>query len=107
MAIGQFGIIFFHYIALTDAVRAGARVAAVSRQVPNPVGAAQTAAVSAGHDVQLDPSQVSVSYGSWQSGAPVAGSTVSVSASVPYTLSIFGIPVTSGSLSSSTTERVE
>jgi hypothetical protein len=32
---------------------------------------------------------------------------VTVSATYPYTLSIFGIAVTSGSLTSSTTERVE
>ena len=33
----QFGITFKHYVALTDAVRAGARTAAVSRQSPDPV----------------------------------------------------------------------
>src|SRR5918994_1257023 len=34
----QFGIVFKDYLALTDAVRAGARQATVSRQKADPVG---------------------------------------------------------------------
>src|SRR6476620_6996409 len=34
----QFGIVFSNYVALTDAVRAGARTAAVSRSAIDPVG---------------------------------------------------------------------
>ena len=34
----QFGIVFNHYMTLTDAVRAGARQAAVSRVLPRPSG---------------------------------------------------------------------
>ncbi len=34
----QFGIVFNHYLTLTDAVRAGARQAAVSRTLPRPGG---------------------------------------------------------------------
>ena len=34
----QFGIAFKNYVTLTDAVRAGARVAAVSRLATDPVG---------------------------------------------------------------------
>jgi hypothetical protein len=37
----------------------------------------------------------------------VKGSDVTVTATYPYTIRLFGIPVTSGTLSSSTTERVE
>ena len=37
--IVQFGIMFNNYVALTDAVRVGARQAAVSRTLPNPESA--------------------------------------------------------------------
>ena len=37
--IVQFGILFNNYVTLTDAARAGARAAAVSRQAADPVGA--------------------------------------------------------------------
>ena len=37
----QFGIVFNHYLTLTDAVRAGARQAAVSRTLPEPPAAAK------------------------------------------------------------------
>lgn len=36
-----------------------------------------------------------------------SGGSVTVAATYPYTISIFGIPAWSGSLSSRTTERVE
>ncbi len=38
LGIIQFGIVFNHYMTLTDAVRAGARQAAVSRTLPEPGG---------------------------------------------------------------------
>ena len=41
LGIIQFGITFNHYLTLTDAVRAGARQAAVSRTASDPVGAAE------------------------------------------------------------------
>jgi Flp pilus assembly protein TadG len=97
----QFGVVFKDYIALTDAVRSGARVAAISRPAPNPTAQVQQATVNSGGSLGLDPGSVTVSS-TWQPGADVT-----VSASYPYTLSIFGIPVHSGSLRSSTTQRVE
>ena len=100
-AVVQFGILYNHYMSLTDAVRSGARLAAVSRQQLNPVAAVKAATVTAGTDLGLDQSQVSVDS-TWQ-----AGTTVTVRATYPYTLSIFGIPLKSGSLTSATTERVE
>ena len=39
LGIAQFGVVFNNYISLTDAVRAGARRAAVSRNVVDPAGA--------------------------------------------------------------------
>ena len=39
LGIAQFGVAFNNYITLTDAVRAGARKAAVSRSASNPAAA--------------------------------------------------------------------
>src|SRR5947208_10432280 len=47
----QFGIVFNQYLTLTDAVRAGARKAAVSRQTSNPVGATTAAVKAASGDL--------------------------------------------------------
>ena len=44
----QFGILFNNYVTLTDAVRAGARTAAVSRNDADPTGAATTAVRNVG-----------------------------------------------------------
>lgn len=98
----QFGIAFKDYLSLTDAVRAGARKAAVSRNLSDPVGATQTAVRNAAADLDQaklpDPGVVS----SWQ-----PGTDVKVSAQYPFRISLFGIPVVTGNLKSSTTERVE
>ena len=97
----QFGLVFNRYLDLTDAVRAGARVAAVSRSVPSPDNTAKAAVRNAA--TGLDQSKLDVQVNSnWQ-----PGSDVTVSGSYPYSLTIFGIPVHSGSLTSQTTERVE
>jgi Flp pilus assembly protein TadG len=97
----QFGIAFNNYLALTDAARAGARVAAVSRNVSNPVAAATTALRSAAAD--LNRSQLGVSVSStWQ-----PGSEVDVTATYPYSINLFGVVVKSGTLSTTMKERVE
>jgi Flp pilus assembly protein TadG len=100
-AVVQFGALYQHYVSLTDAVRSGARVAAVSRQAANPTGTATAAVIAAGSGLSLTASQVQV-LSAWQ-----VGTNVSVTATYPYSLSIFGFPVKTGSLSSTTTERVE
>ena len=100
-AVIQFGIAFNHYVTLTDATRAGARRAAVGRQLSNPVGACQTAIRSSAND--LDGSQLTTSCSStWQPGADVT-----VNATYPYQISLLGLVVKSGRLTSTTTERVE
>jgi hypothetical protein len=100
-AIIQLGIVYKNYIGLVDAVRSGARVAMISRQAADPVGQVRQATARAAGSLTLPTANVSVSS-TWQPGADVT-----VSATYPYTISIFGIPVRSGSLSSSTTQRVE
>lgn len=97
------GNIYRNYLSLTDAVRNGARVAVVSRTAADPTGTAVAAVVNAGSDLNLTSSNVQVTTSpAWQAGADVT-----VTATYPYTLDLFGIPVTSGTISSSTTVRVE
>jgi Flp pilus assembly protein TadG len=99
--IVQFGIAFKHSIALTDAVRAGARKATVSRTLADPTAATTSAVLSAASD--LDPAKVDVTVASsW-----TAGANVTVTATYPYDINILGIVVASGDLHSATTERVE
>ena len=100
-AVIQFGIAFNHYVTLTDATRAGARKAAVARQLANPVNACQSAIRTSASD--LDQANLSASCAStWQMGADVT-----VNATYPYSISLLGLVVKSGRLSSTTTERVE
>jgi Flp pilus assembly protein TadG len=100
-AVIQFGIVFNNYLTVTDAARAGARKGAVGRYVANPGGEAEQAARDSA--VNLDQSQFAVSVSStWQ-----PGETVSVTTSYPYEISLVGLVVQSGTLESTTTERVE
>ena len=50
-AIIQFGIVFMNSVALTDAVRIGARKASVSRTSADPTSATQAAILSAANDL--------------------------------------------------------
>ncbi len=109
LAIAQFGIAFNHYLTLTDAVRAGARQAAVSRFVADPVAATKTRVTSsaaglvAGDVVTTVTAADGISPPSWQ-----PGSDVRVTATYPYDINLLNIIViASGKLSSSTVERVE
>ena len=101
-AVIQFGIVFSNYITLTDATRAGARKAAVSRQDPNRNSAVITAVRSSASDLTSSKLSVSPPSSTWQSG-----DGVTVTASYPYSISLLGLVVKSGSLTSTTTERVE
>ena len=100
-AVIQFGIVFNHYVTLTDATRAGARKAAVGRQTSDPVGAAVAETRASAKDLTQNALNVSVDS-TWQRGGDVT-----VSASYPYSISLLGMVVKSGRVSSTTTERVE
>ena len=100
-AVIQFGILFNNFVALTDAVRAGARTAAVSRTAADPVGTTVARVQAATGDLDQTKLGVTVTSG-WQHG-----DDVTVSATYPYSINLFGLVVQSGSLKSSTTERVE
>jgi Flp pilus assembly protein TadG len=101
--IVQFGIAFMNGVALTDAVRAGARKAAVSRTAADPAQATKNAVLGAATDLNTSTLDARIDVKStWQSG-----DTVTVTATYPYKINLLGIVVASGDLHSSTTERVE
>jgi TadE-like protein len=100
-AVIQFGIAFNNYVTLTDATRAGARKAIVSKHDLDPAGLCVAAVRASAQDlnqVDLDASCES----SWTDGA-----NVTVTATYPYEISLLGMVVKSGRLSSTTQERME
>jgi Flp pilus assembly protein TadG len=100
-AVIQFGIVFNNYVTLTDATRAGARKGAVGRRLANPTSAVVTAVRNSATDLTQSKLNVTVTS-TWQPAADVK-----VTATYPYQISLLGMVVKSGSLSSTTTERVE
>jgi Flp pilus assembly protein TadG len=98
----QFGIIWNNYVTLTDAARAGARKATVSRHT-DPVGAACTQVRASAADLK----------GDLQCNATVTGpldrpgGDVQVQASYPYSIDLLGFVVASGRLNTTHTERME
>jgi Flp pilus assembly protein TadG len=103
LAIVQFGIAFNNYVTLTDAVRAGARKAAVSRNVADPEGTCKTTILNAADNLDRNVLQPTLRCDS--SWAP--GSDVEVHGDYPYSISLLGWSVYSGRLNSTTKERVE
>ena len=103
LGIAQLGVAFNHYIQLTDATRAGARFGApldcsgTCDRTDKVVSKVRASAAN------LDSAQVNVSVTStWQPGTDLR-----VCASYPYAINLIGLVVSSGSLNSCTTERVE
>lgn len=106
LAIAQFGIAFNNYITLTDATRAGARKAAVSRFVGDRGASAVTAVQSAASNLkQSGPGSLSVDVTSTNWNVP--GSDVTVTATYPYSINILGWTIAGGFLTSTTKERLE
>ena len=111
LGIVQFGILFNNYITLTDAVRAGARQAAVSRTLPNPtqVTVDRVRRSAAG----LDGSKLTVTVTPYDPNGPpgnnnwAQGGDVTVTARYPFSINLMGFVVRTGKLKSQTTERVE
>jgi Flp pilus assembly protein TadG len=102
-AIIQFGITFNHYLAVTDAVRAGARQGAVGRFTPSPADATIAAVRRASPDLDQNALEVAVSTpAGWTRGADVT-----VTASYPYEIDLLGVALKSGRLESTITERIE
>lgn len=100
-AVIQFGMAFNNYVTVTDATRACARKAAVGRHLSDPVGSAVGAARASAKDLNQSNLNVSVTS-TWN-----PGDDATCTATYPYSISLLGLVVKSGRLSSSTTERVE
>ena len=103
LGIVQFGMVFKQYITLTDAVREGARKAAVARHRTDRTTHVQNAVVTAGSDLGATFTTGNVSVAStWNHGEDVV-----VRATFPFDINIIGIVVHSGTMTSTATERVE
>jgi Flp pilus assembly protein TadG len=112
LGIVQFGTIFRDYIALTDATRVGARQASVARsiqpasdRVPIVVARVHKAAVNLDADkmtVTVEPVGVDGVTPGWE-----ASGDVTVRATYPFKVDLFGMVFFTGTLKSRTTERVE
>lgn len=101
-SIIQFGILYNHYITLTDATRVGARKGAVSRTAVNPI--ALTVAATRAAAPGLKPANLGVTA---VATAWAPGADITVEATYPYDIDVLGIVVASGTLHSKTVERVE
>jgi Flp pilus assembly protein TadG len=102
LGILQIGITFNHYLTVTDAARAGARRAIVTRVqglTPADVEAAVRAAATGLDSQQL---KVKVDDPTWK-----AGSNVTVTVTYPYAIDILGVVVASGDLTSTMTDLLE
>jgi Flp pilus assembly protein TadG len=97
LGIIQLGIAFHDYLALTDAVRTGARQASITHDA----GAAESAVRSSASQLRSSDLDVTVSS-DWQQG-----DDVTVTATYPYDIDILGVVVKSGRLNATTTDRVE
>jgi Flp pilus assembly protein TadG len=103
LAIAQFGVAFNNYLTLTDAARAAARKGAVSRGASNPTADCQNAGYAAGGNLKSPGTKFKVTCSSpW-----TIGSDVTVTATYPYSISLMGWVVKSGSLTTTMKERVE
>jgi Flp pilus assembly protein TadG len=101
----QFGIVFNDYLAVTDAVRAGARQAAVARYLPDSQRVPKVEAKVRSSAENLTQSKLKVFVTASSNWDP--GSDVTVRATYPYSINLLGKVVKDGFLESKTTERVE
>lgn len=118
-AILQFGITYNKYITLTDAVRAGARSLALEGGSLDPCDPAIAMTINSAINLGLSSSEVSPSFsnssdtcgsGSYPShtaGTANTGDTATITASVPFTISVFGMHVFNGTMSASASDEVE
>jgi Flp pilus assembly protein TadG len=105
LAIVQAGVAFNHYLAVTDAARAAERTAITARVASLTVAQIQQSAQNAAGGLDLtgrvavaDPSDPTFTH---------SGSDVTVTVTYPYSINILGIAVSSGNLTSSSTDPLE
>jgi Flp pilus assembly protein TadG len=112
LAIFQFGVAFSDYISVADAARAAARKAstfgATSTYDPLTEATSRSQArassdESSGHTCAADNWCTTITASpTWVAGNPVAATVTA-----PYSISLFGINITSGTLSHTVTMRIE
>lgn len=111
LGIIQFGILFNNYVTITDAARAGARKAAVSRFLNDNGAAAE--ATARGSAQSLNTASFDVTVKACSNGVcnasywDIPGSDVVVTTTYPYDIHILGWTVKAGNLTSTTKERLE
>jgi len=103
LGIYQFGQTYADYIQVTNAARDGGRKALVSRGDANGVADTITAAKNA--TWWLNTSNISVTVNPAQPWTQ--GENVTVTVTYPYSISLLGFVVASGTLKSTTTVRME
>jgi Flp pilus assembly protein TadG len=103
LGIIQFGVVFKDYLTLTDAVREGARKAAVSRNRVGRDAYVKSEVVKSGSDLQpeFDTTDVEVTS-SWD-----PGEDVTVTAYFPFSIDVLGFVIRKGELKTVAVERVE
>jgi Flp pilus assembly protein TadG len=99
----QFGILYNNYVTVTDAARAGARKAAVSRHTSPSSEGCKTVRSSA---ATLDQAQLGCSV-SVSGPLDRPGADVTVTVTYPYSIDLMGIALKAGTLQARTTERME
>lgn len=103
IGIVEFGVVFHDYVTVTDASRVGARKAAVSRLAGDLGASAEAAAENAAESLNGNGLAVDCTSSNWST----PGSDVSCTVSYPYSINLVGWVVANGTLSSTTTERLE
>jgi hypothetical protein len=103
LGIVQFGVLFRDYITLTDAVREGARKAAVARvRSGDRVAYVKQEVDESASDLDgFDEDNVEVTS-TWEHGEDIV-----VTAHYPFSIDVLGWVVRSGDMTSTATERVE
>jgi Flp pilus assembly protein TadG len=117
-AILQFGLMFNKYLSITDAVRTGARTLALGRGLSDPCDPAVSQTVNSAVATGLTASEVTPTltspdtcgtgtYPNRTGGSEAQGDEATVSATYPYTVSVFGMPLFSFNLSASASDEIE
>lgn len=103
LGVIQVGVAFHDYITLTDAARAGARKAVVERFTGETNAQLQQHVRDSAGDLDQSKLQVTVNIPT----PDTPGSTVTVTATYPYSIDLLGMVVASGKETSTMTDRLE
>lgn len=121
--IMQFGLLFNKYINLTDAARVGARTLALGRSLDNPCDKAVANTVSSASSIGLTAAQVTPSFsgtgdycgsGTYTyntsgntGGNEIEGDVATITATQPFTFSVFGMSVIQMNVTASASDAIE